>query len=145
MNWICQKDFILCCVLLLRVVLTPAAALNFTPTTKWTLYVGLNDPISSTPILQVDQALKVLNGIATKWIDGYTVFVAQGMYDMQVEDTLVYILLNTTEIQVMKLATEMIDTLRQDTVLIEKADVWLSPLMRRKPTTSITFHGRWSA
>lgn len=96
----------------------------FTKARKYTLYVGLNDKDSHTPLVPADAAEQRLNAVAFKHASGFTVSRAKGFWldDDGIpthEDTLIYIFMETSEEQISAILDGMLAAMNQSSILVE--------------------------
>lgn len=94
---------------------------------KYTLYVGTNDPATHTQSIPTLQMKEKVNAICEKHVEGFTVFEAGGNWfdttGTQVrEDTLVYCFYNATDAQIKSVMDEVLDTFHQSALVMEKTD-----------------------
>ena len=114
--------------LLITVFAVPAfSALKFKPHTKYTLYIGMNDGKTGRPTYELSDARRMFVNIAGKFVDGYTVFDAEGFWHEGEktfsEKTLVCVIVDASEENVKKLMNEALKLFRQNTILIERSKV----------------------
>lgn len=97
-------------------------------TTKYTMYVGLNDKDTYEQIIPTDEAKSIIDKICIKYVDGYTIQDAKGVWADETgesthENTIVCYFSDTDSDAVYKIADEIIEELNQNSVLIEKNHV----------------------
>lgn len=101
-----------------------AQPLKFESHTKYTLYIGLNDGNTGKPTFDLNDAGKVFRNIAGKFVDGYTLYHAEGFWhegDKTFgEKTLVCVIVDADEESVKRLMNEALKVFRQSSILIEK-------------------------
>lgn len=95
---------------------------------KYVLYIGLNDKDTYSQIISAEEAKKIVNGICTKYVDGYTVTEANGGWvdetgTLTEEMSLVYTLSNVEESDVVSIMDEVITALNQNSILVERQDL----------------------
>ena len=90
---------------------------------KYTLYIGLNDGDSGMQIHGYNEAKGILSGIASKYVDGYTVYEATGFWredsNTFTEQTLVCVIVDPTEEAVKSIMDETLKALNQHSILLE--------------------------
>ena len=111
--------------LILALIATPSSsALKFETHTKYTLYIGLSDGKTGKQTYDQDEARKIFVNIAGKYIDGYTVYDAEGFWregeKTFSEKTLVCVIVDASEESVRKIMDEACKIFRQNTILIER-------------------------
>ena len=97
-------------------------------TTKYVMYVGLNDKDTYEQIVPTDEAKNIIDRICIKYVDGYTIQDAKGVWADEIgkstyENTVVCYFSDTDSETVYKIADEIIKKLNQNAVLIEKNQV----------------------
>lgn len=105
--------------------------------TKYTIYVGLNDKDTYTQLIPNTEAEKKLGDIAIKYVDDYTLYIAVGVYRdekgiLTKENSLVAEFNYTTEAQIEKIMDELLIDFNQEAVLLEKDQV-ISKLYKGQP------------
>ena len=113
-------------VLVLALFTAPAfSALRLKPHTKYTLYIGMNDGKTGKPVYNLLDARRILVNIAGKYIDGYTVYDAEGFWregeKTFSEKTLVCVIVDASEESVQKIMNEALKLFRQNTILVERS------------------------
>ena len=101
----------------------PAAA----ATRKFTLYIGTNDKDTLSPALSPEAARARLDGICLKYVDGFTVIPAHGVWrnsrgEATSEVTFVYTFLGAEDGAVYALMDEVRRELNQEAVFMEKSE-----------------------
>lgn len=91
------------------------------------LYIGLNDKDAAVRLVSTTKAKALLNAIAIKYVDGFTVYEAQGFWkdddgNPVHEDTLVYEFFDAGDDQVFRLMEEMRTVLNQSTILASQTE-----------------------
>lgn len=104
-----------------------AFATATTAARKYTFYVGLNDKDTYTRLVDIDEARDRLNAVAVKYVDGFTVFRAQGFWRDEKglangEDTLVYEFVDAEAGKVTAMLDEMLVVMNQNSILVETAE-----------------------
>lgn len=94
---------------------------------KYTLYVGTNDPATHTQPVPTEEMKAQVDAICEKHVEGFTVFRAGGNWfdttGTQVrEDTLVYCFYNATDDQIKAVMDEVLETFHQSALVLEKTD-----------------------
>lgn len=105
-----------------------ASVLQMQQAVKYTLYIGLNDKDTYTQLIPDEEAEQRVCDIALKYVDGFTVLPAKGVYkdDKGVtthESSLVLEVTSATDEQMSAMMKEIIHALNQNSVLIEKQTV----------------------
>ena len=95
---------------------------------KYTLYIGLNDKDAGGQIVGTEYAMEEANTIVGKYASGFTRFTAYGGWtnkdgSMGHENTIVYIIYDISEKDLQKILDELLETLNQSSILVEKEDV----------------------
>lgn len=98
---------------------------------KYTIYIGTNDKDTYTQLISTEQAQSMINEICTKYVDGYTSWIAQGGWvdendKFTNETTLIYSFTDVNESDVILIMDEIIEKLNQNSILIEYEDVTYS-------------------
>ncbi len=95
--------------------------------TKYTLYIGLNDGDTGIQKHTTAQARDMLNDIAVKYIDGYTVYEADGYWKEDGstfnEHTLVCVMIDVPEQSVKSIMNETLKALNQHSILLEISEI----------------------
>ena len=115
-------------VLLITIFTAPVfSALRLQPHTKYTLYIGMNDGKTGKPTYDLSEARKILVNVAGKYVDGYTVYDAEGFWregeNTYSEKTLVCVIVDVSEESVQKVMNEALKIFRQNTILVERSEV----------------------
>ena len=97
-------------------------------TTKYTMYVGLNDQDTYEQIVPTDDAKNIIDKICIKYVDGYTIQDAKGVWADETgksihENTVICYFSAADSETIYKIADEIIEELNQNSVLIEKNHV----------------------
>lgn len=100
---------------------------DYSPNGKYVLYIGLNDKDTYSQLISAEEAKKIVNGICTKYVDGYTVMEANGGWvdetgALTEEMSLVYTFSNVEESAVISIMDEVLVALNQNSILVEKQD-----------------------
>ena len=94
---------------------------------KYTLYIGLNDGDTGIQKITTAQARDILNDIAGKYIDGYTVYEADGYWREDGstfnEHSLVCVIIDASEESVKNIMNETLKALNQHSILLEVGKV----------------------
>lgn len=101
---------------------------DYSPNGKYVLYIGLNDKDTYSQLISAEEAKKIVNGICTKYVDGYTVTEANGGWvdetgTLTEEMSLVYTLSNVEESDVVSIMDEVLTALNQNSILVERQDL----------------------
>lgn len=92
---------------------------------KWTLYLGLNDKDTKVQKIATVEAYKVAMNILSQFVEGATIFEANGMYThkngtMTIEKTLRIELLFTDEETVKKIVAMLKTVFNQESIAVQK-------------------------
>ena len=92
---------------------------------QYVLYIGLNDKDTYEQIIPTDEARDTVNRICTKYAEGYTASEAKGGWvdetgTLTEESTLVYILSDVKEEDVIAIMDEVLVALNQNSILVER-------------------------
>ena len=92
---------------------------------QYTMYIGMNDKDTYEQLISTEDAKTIIDNICFKYLDGYTIQDANGSWVdenglVTHENTIVCCFKDTDNDTVYKIADEVIKTLNQNTVLIEK-------------------------
>ena len=92
---------------------------------QYTMYIGMNDKDTYEQIISTEDAKTIIDNICFKYLDGYTIQDANGSWVdenglVTHENTIVCCFKDADNDTVYKIADEVIKTLNQNTVLIEK-------------------------
>lgn len=114
--------------LIIMILTAPAfSALKFQTHTKYTLYIGMNDGKTGRPTYDLSEARKILVNVAGRFVDGYTVYEAEGFWregdKTFSEKTLVCVIVDVSEESVQRLMNEALKIFRQNTILVERSKV----------------------
>ncbi len=114
--------------LIIMILTTPVfSALKFQPHMKYTLYIGMNDGKTGRPTYDLAEARKIFENVAGKYVDGYTVYDAEGFWregeKTFSEKTLVCVIVDVSEEAVQRLMNEALKVFRQNTILVERSKV----------------------
>lgn len=112
--------------LIIMALTVPAfSALKFQTHMKYTLYIGMNDGKTGKPTYDLSEARRILVNIAGKYVDGYTVYDAEGFWhegeQTFSEKTLVCVIVDASEESVRKIMDEALKLFRQNTILVERS------------------------
>ena len=94
---------------------------------QYVLYIGLNDKDTYEQIIPTADARDIVNRICTKYVEGYTVSEASGGWvdetgTLTEETTLVYILSDAEEKDVIAIMDEVLASLNQNSILVERRE-----------------------
>lgn len=94
---------------------------------QYVLYIGLNDKDTYEQIIPTGEAKDIVNRICTKYVDGYTASEANGGWvdetgALTEESTLVYMLSDTKEENVIAIMDEVLAALNQNSILVERRE-----------------------
>ncbi len=97
-------------------------------TTKYVMYIGLNDKDTYEQIVPTDEAKRIIDGICFKYVEGYTIQDAKGVWADETgeathENTIVCHFSDAESETIYKIADEVIEKLNQNAILIEKNQV----------------------
>ena len=92
---------------------------------KYVLYIGLNDKETYTQLIPTEDAKQIVNNIVVKYVGGYTVYDANGGWKDETgtlteENTLVYHLNGVKEQEIISIMDEVIAALNQNSILVER-------------------------
>lgn len=95
----------------------------YSPTEKYTIYIGLNDKDTYQQIISTEDGIRKVNEICSRYVDGYTMKTAKGGWVdekkiLTEENTLIYSFYGVTEEQVMQIMDEARQELNQNSILI---------------------------
>lgn len=112
--------------LIIALIASPAfSALKFKTHTNYTLYIGMNDGKTGKPAYELSEAKKIFVNIAGKYVDGYTVYDAEGFWHEGektfTEKTLVCVIVDASEESVRKIMDEALKLFRQSSILVERS------------------------
>lgn len=94
---------------------------------QYVLYIGLNDKDTYEQIIPTGEAKDIVNHICTKYVEGYTVSEANGGWvdetgTLTEESTLVYILSDVQEKDVIAVMDEVLAALNQNSILVQRQE-----------------------
>ena len=97
-------------------------------TIRYVMYVGLNDKDTYEQLVPTEEAKAIIDSICFKYLDGYTIQDAVGAWTDETdnptrEQTVICYFYGTDESTVHSIAEEVLVSLNQNTVLIEKAQI----------------------
>lgn len=95
---------------------------------RYVMYIGTNDKDTYEQIISTDEAKRIIDKICLKYVSGYTIQEAQGVWTDENdtfthENTLVCYFDDVSSEAVYSIADEIIEALNQNSVLIEKNQV----------------------
>lgn len=94
---------------------------------RYVLYIGLNDKDTYEQIIPTEEAKAIVNQICMKYVEGYTVSEASGGWvdetgTLTEESTLVYMLSDVKEEDVVAIMDEVLTALNQNSILVERQE-----------------------
>lgn len=100
----------------------------FEPSSNFTLYVGLNDKDVYYQIIPTEEARNLLNAVAMKHVDGFTVRSARGFWKdgkdkPSSENTLIYDFVDASDEQIAAIVAGMLSVMNQSAILVEKTEI----------------------
>lgn len=95
---------------------------------KYTLHVGLNDKDTYKQEISDEKAVQIVTDTSLKYVDGFTVYRCQGLYkdskgQVVKENSLVIEVYDAAEKDMKSIMDELLASLNQESILIEKEDV----------------------
>ena len=95
---------------------------------KYTLYIGLNDKDTYQQEIPTETAEALVTEIALKYVDGFTMTRAKGVYTDELgvvtyENTLVCEFLYAGEEELTAIMDELLSVLNQNSILLERQEV----------------------
>ena len=112
-------------LMLVLLIVSASSALSLKTHTKYTLYIGLNDGKTGRPTYDQSDARRIFVNIAGKYVDGYTIYDAEGFWHEGEktfsERTLVCVIVDASEESVRKIMDEALKLFRQNTILVERS------------------------
>lgn len=92
---------------------------------KYILYIGTNDKDTNKQLIPTEEAKKKVDAICAKYVDGYTVFDANGGWKDETgtyahENTLVCFFYDVTEDQIKNIMDDVLKELNQSAIFVEK-------------------------
>lgn len=95
----------------------------YDPTEKYTIYIGLNDKDTYEQIITTEDGIRMVNGICSRYVDGYTMQTAKGGWVdekniLTEENTLIYSFYEASEEQIMQIMDDVLKELNQNSILI---------------------------
>lgn len=99
----------------------------YTATEKYMLYIGLNDKDTYEQIIDTEEAVRMVNEICTRYVEGYTMQIAKGgwMDEKNIlteENTLIYSFYEVTDEQVMQIMDDVLQELNQNSILVSHGE-----------------------
>ncbi len=93
--------------------------------TDYLLYIGLNDKDSYEQIVETEEAYAVISGICFKYVEGYTISEAKGVWKDETgtvtsEKTLLCYLHDIEEWEANAIMDDVLSVLNQNSILVEK-------------------------
>lgn len=111
-------------LILALVAVLSSAAIKYGTHTKYTLYIGLSDGKTGRQTYDQDEAKRIFVNIAGKFVDGYTIYDAEGFWregeKTFSEKTLVCVIVDASEEAVRGIMNEALKIFRQNTILVER-------------------------
>jgi len=97
-------------------------------TIKYTMYIGLNDQDTYTQLISSEDAEKKVEGIALKYVDGFSSHTVKGAYKDEKgvitrENSLVLEFYNANDQQMQAIMDDILQELNQNSILLEKQKV----------------------
>ena len=115
---------IVAALILVLLAVPSSAAIKYETHTKYTLYIGLSDGKTGRQTYDQDEARRIFVNIAGKFVDGYTIYDAEGFWregeKTFSEKTLVCVIVDASEEAVRGIMNEALKIFRQNTILIER-------------------------
>ena len=95
---------------------------------KYTMYLGTNDKDSGVQEIPADEIRTRMHEICMKYVDGYTVSVAEGFYREDTGETareisLVYVFIDAPVDALRKIMDEALAAFNQSSILLEESKV----------------------
>lgn len=95
---------------------------------QYIMYIGTNDKDNYEQLIPTDEAREIINAICEKHVEGWTSSDAKGGWIdekgvLTQEATLIYTFNNVEEAQVIAIMDEILTTLNQNSILLERRDV----------------------
>lgn len=99
---------------------------NFHKSDKYVLYIGTNDQHNNLPVMPLAEARATAEAICLKYAAGFTVVEGRGAWTNDVgqatrEDTLIFIIVDIKEARLTALMDEILVSLNQSAILVEKS------------------------
>ena len=100
---------------------------NYSTQYKYTMYLGTNDKDTLKQEIPTDRIRKEMHEICMKYVDGYTVTIAEGYYrdsnnDISHETSLVYVFLDADITALRKIMDEALIKFNQGSILLEESN-----------------------
>ena len=100
---------------------------NYSTQYKYTMYLGTNDKNTLKQEIPTDRIRKEMHEICMKYVDGYTVTIAEGYYrdsnnEISHETSLVYVFLDTDITALRKIMDEALIKFNQKSILLEESN-----------------------
>ena len=94
---------------------------------KYTMYLGTNDKATLSQIIPTEKIREEMHEICMKYVDGYTLTVADGYYrnsnnGISHETTLIYVFIDTDINVIQKIMDEALVKFNQESILLEEND-----------------------
>ena len=99
---------------------------NYSTQYKYTMYLGTNDKDTLKQEIPTDRIRKEMHEICMKYVDGYTVTIAEGYYrdsnnDISHETSLIYVFLDADITALRKIMDEALIKFNQGSILLEES------------------------
>ena len=100
---------------------------NYSTQYKYTMYLGTNDKDTLKQEIPTDRIRKEMHEICMKYVDGYTVTIAEGYYrdsnnDISHETSLIYVFLDADITALRKIMDEALIKFNQGSILLEESN-----------------------
>ena len=100
---------------------------NYSTQYKYTMYLGTNDKDTLKQEIPTDRIRKEMHEICMKYVDGYTVSIAEGYYrdsnnEISHETSLVYVFLDADITALRKIMDEALIKFNQGSILLEESN-----------------------
>jgi hypothetical protein len=97
-------------------------------TVKYRLYIGLNDQDTYQQVKSTEEAQELVAEIALKYVEGFTLITAQGVYTDHLgvvtrENSLICEIIGASEEQINHIMDEVLSALNQSAILVEREEV----------------------
>ena len=94
---------------------------------KYTMYLGTNDKDTLSQIIPTEKIREEMHEICMKYVDGYTLTVADGYYrdsndGISHETSLIYVFVDTDIHAIQKIMDEALVKFNQGSILLEESD-----------------------
>ena len=97
-------------------------------TSRYTLYIGLNDKDSNVQVIPVSEALDIVSEICVDYVPGYTAMTGHGGWlndagEFIREETLIFTIIDAEEESILKIKDEVMKALNQSSIMMEYQEV----------------------